>query len=399
MPRRCASITCVRFLVALALVASACSLGGGEVPGEGEVLSLSWERITSEDLGGAGRQAARSVVAGHVGLVAVGLESIGGDSDAAVWTSADGHTWNRHRRDVFADPGDQFMSAIAWSGDLYVAVGADSSGGDLDAAVWTSPDGLVWERTFHDGLGGSGDQEMRAVVAGESGFIAAGSDGSKSGPAVWHSDDGQMWQRIESGLREQTGSHTILDLAISQSGLVAVGFERSGSDADSAVWISSDGLHWTRVVHDEEILGGESDQIMRAIAITGSGFVAVGEDASRGDLDAALWTSEDGETWMRVAHDAAVLGGDGYQSAWAVVVGDRFLLALGVDSPDADQDGAAWVSDDRLTWRRVPDRGALTGPGLEALYEAVAYGDSVVVVGLIIERSEQDAAVWVVDRR
>ena len=370
--------------------------------------NLSWTRVKDDhgDLGGDASQAMRGVTGGAARLVGVGLDTAGGDADAAVWTSERGNFWRRvsQPEDVFGGAEDQGMWAVASSGDRYVAVGVDASGGDEDAAAWTSPDGVTWSRVQHDEgvFGGNRTQEMRAVVADGSTFIAVGSDGSGADvdAAIWLSHDGLTWRRIAHDVDTfgGAGSQEILDVTLTGFGLVAVGLDGSGPDADAAVWTSTDAMTWSRVAHDETAFGGERDQIMRAVDAAGPGLVAVGEDGSRGDIDAAIWVSDDGLTWERVAHDDAVFGGDGFQSIWAVIDADSVVVAVGVDSPDADQDAEAWTSVDGLTWVRASHGAALSGPGLEALYDLLAIGDSVLTVGLVIERSDQDAAVWVADQ-
>ena len=84
-------------------------------------------------------------------------------------------------------------------------------------------------------------------------------------------------------------------------GLVAVGFDRSGGDRDAAVWTSPDGITWSRVPHDEEVLGGERFQGMRSVTLGGPGLVAVGLNGPGDDpdTDTAVWTSPDGITWSQ----------------------------------------------------------------------------------------------------
>ena len=113
-----------------------------------------WERIAHDEsvFGGASDQTIKGLAVGGPGLVAVGVDYAGGDADAAVWTSPDGVAWARlsHDEAVFGGAGDQAMGWVAAGGPGLVAVGLDSSGGDWDAAVWTSPDGLAWTRVPHD---------------------------------------------------------------------------------------------------------------------------------------------------------------------------------------------------------------------------------------------------------
>jgi hypothetical protein len=93
-----------------------------------------------------------SVTVGGPGLVAVGWDWSGGDIDAAVWTSPDGVTWSRvpHDESIFGGPGFQEILSVAVGGPGLVAVGLDEAGGDRDAVVWTSPDGITWSRVPHD---------------------------------------------------------------------------------------------------------------------------------------------------------------------------------------------------------------------------------------------------------
>ena len=108
-------------------------------------------------------------------------------------TTPDGVTWTRIPGDetVFGGPGSQMMYGVAAGGPGLVAVGQENSGGYLDAAVWTSPDGVTWTRIPHDEtvFGGPGDwPEMYGVAAGGPGLVAVGQDypgGPDSDAAVW----------------------------------------------------------------------------------------------------------------------------------------------------------------------------------------------------------------------
>ena len=107
-------------------------------------IDLVWTRIAHDEtvFGGPGDQQMGSVTVWEGGLVAVGSDRSGGDLDAAVWTSADGVTWTRipHDETVFGGPGNQQMGSVTtWEGGL-VAVGWDKSGGDEDGAAWMASD-------------------------------------------------------------------------------------------------------------------------------------------------------------------------------------------------------------------------------------------------------------------
>ena len=209
------------------------------------------------------------------------------------------------------------MTSVILGGPGLVAVGREDSGDDLDVAVWTSPDWITWSQIIHDEavFGGEGFQAMNSVTAGGPGLVAVGVDwlGSEPGVEVWTSD--------------------------------------------AAVWISADGITWSRVTHDEVVFGGEGFQAMNSVTAGGPGLVAVGVDESRhapdmgvSTSDAVVWTSPDGITWSRVAHGEAVFGGDGFQAMNSVTVGESGLLAVGVDGSGGHQDAAVWASAGGITW-------------------------------------------------
>jgi hypothetical protein len=86
---------------------------------------------------GAGSRAMSCAVAAVVGLVAVGSEESGGEVDAAVWTSPDGLTWCRvsHDEAVFSGLDYQSMFGVVVGGPGLVAVGESNTGGDHDGAI------------------------------------------------------------------------------------------------------------------------------------------------------------------------------------------------------------------------------------------------------------------------
>ena len=107
------------------------------------------------------------------------------------------------------------------------------------------------------------------------------------------------------------------------------------------MWTSPDGITWSRVPHDEAVLGGAGLQQMLGVIAGGLGLVAVGQDVQ----DAAVWTSPDGITWSRVPDDEAVLGGAGLQLLMVgVTVGGPGVVAIGWEGSLFGQDAAVWVA-------------------------------------------------------
>jgi hypothetical protein len=108
---------------------------------------------------------------------------------------------------------------------------------------------------------------------------------------------------------------------------------------------------------------------MHDVTYTGERFVAVGTDLNRAEAEGggrwrgAIWLSDDGYTWSRVANDPAVFGGeiesDDLPSMnpfviWSVTATDTGLIAAGTSPTHM----ALWTSTDGTEWARVRDETA-----------------------------------------
>jgi serine/threonine-protein kinase len=332
-------------------------------------------------------------------IVAVGRDDAGGDADAAVWTSSDGRRWTRVPGGTLGRIGEQRMDAVAAVGEELVAVGSERTGGDTDPAVWRSADdGTTWDRVegAASGLHEAGDQEMRVVVEATPGMVAAGFETSQGDldAAVWTSKDGSSWIPLTLASLEGPGDQQILGAATLGEQLVAVGSSTSETgDLDAAVWVRSAGS-WTKV--DEGSLGGPGDQQINAIVAGGTGSVAVGTDTSGGDLDAAVWTSTDGRRWDRVPATGAAFGGAGEQRMSTVTWVGAFLVAGGSSAAvGSDPDGAIWVSADGVRWKRTPVD-VMEGLGLQRISSLVPIdSDRLLAAGSLRSAQDGRAAAWI----
>jgi hypothetical protein len=163
--------------------------------------------------------------------------------------------------------------------------------GDDDAVVWVKAEGESWIEIEDPAVfGGDGNQAINCVAAGGAGLVAVGYSFSAeyAGGAVWLSTDGYTWNRVTGG---SLAGGTLSSVVVTDSGLVAVGWDWSGVDNSAAVWVSADGYAWSRIPHDDTVFGGVGWQSMSSVTAGGPGLVAVGEDSSGGDADAAVWVA------------------------------------------------------------------------------------------------------------
>jgi hypothetical protein len=343
-----------------------------------------------------GGHAIWDVAVGGPGLVAVGVEGWIDREVAAVWASVDGITWTRvpHDETVFGGAGDVIMSSVTVGGPGLVAVGGQGwwSEGDGEAAVWTSVDGITWRRVPHDEavFGGTGSQRMNSVALGGPGLVAVGSVGSQVDDlvdaAVWTSVDGITWTRVPHDEAVFGGERiqTMESVTAGGPGLVAVGGDELTGSA--AVWTSVDGITWFRVPHNETVFGTEGNPApMLSVTAGGPGLVAVGADLwPPGLAKTPAWTSPDGITWTRVPDDVTFRG-----AMMDVTVGGPGLVTVGLN-------GIVWTSVDGITWTSFPDDDAVFGRGGH-MFSVITQGPYLVAVGSDGSGTvpDRDAVVWV----
>lgn len=261
--------------------------------------------------------------------------------------------------------GSPHMDSIAVGGPGLVAVGTNyhlSFG--TQPHIWTSPDGLQWQRSTLDPavFGDSFDDQvqLKAVTAGGPGVVAVGVAGDSGHTPVWISQDGLRWENAEGGFDPESRPR-LQSVTAAGPGLVAVGWVTEEESTDAAVWTSEDGMSWSRVAHDPSVFGGPGRQTMTSVVAGGPGLIAVGQDQrDEGENPvAAVWTSPDGRSWSRIPHDESVFGGPHELTATTVAVGGPGLIAAGFESPSSGNraqpvTGSLWTSVDGFEWHRLP---------------------------------------------
>ena len=167
------------------------------------------------------------------------------------------------------------------------------------------------------------ESRVTSITRGGPGLLAVGALGYEDehygDAAVWKSADGSSWERLpdENGVFDSNrrgfvaGDQWMADVVAWQGGFVAVGSDGRGEEAkpdyDAAVWLSEDGITWSRVPHQASLEGGW----MNAVTVGGPGLVAVGEwPFNERRPSPKVWLSEDGITWTEV-DAAAIEGADG----------------------------------------------------------------------------------------
>ena len=181
------------------------------------------------------------------------------------------------------------------------------------------------------------------------------------------------------------------------SGLLAAGIAAgTRGDTDAAIWRSDDGSHWARVAARD--LGGRGNQGIDDLQTLGDLLVAGGfDDAHGAGKDAAVWVSRDGTRWTENTRGA--LGGPGDQVISRVYptastsAGLPQLVAGGFEVVGGDRNAALWYSDDGRTWtRETRSADPLGGPGAQEIESILAVGHAFPLVAVGADGSE--AGLW-----
>ncbi|MGA3056582.1 MAG: hypothetical protein ABSE70_00890 [Candidatus Limnocylindrales bacterium] len=206
--------------------------------------------------------------------------------ESDVLTSSDGSVWTMQS----TVPGS--VEAVAYSGDMAVAVGCSNYGGAGSGTnsfeAWTTSDFKTWQSAILPAP--SGDLEcVSGLAVGPAGYLAWTFAQSASPDLMWRSADGTSWQRVTAAGLPWNAS--VLQLISVSGGYAIEGF--LGDRA--ATWFSPDGVTWTQAWTGPAPLGYEYYRLGPVLEATGGGYVSFGSVDETSRLP--VWTSQDGLHW------------------------------------------------------------------------------------------------------
>jgi hypothetical protein len=315
-------------------------------------LGMTWERIDDAVFDDAWVSA---VTEGGPGLVAVGYvleEPYPADwySDAAVWVSADGRTWDRvDEPAAFGNtPGNiEFLVEVEGTADGVAALGFIDGTGyarytSMDGITWNLAEGAVDPETgldpalVFDAIEGA---DVYDVVAAGPGYVAVGRiEAGDVGGAIWVSPDGTTWEQVAADL--STSIRQFERVATDGETILAFGW---GSDATGFTTLtSSDGLTWTAA----DAPDGAPTPQSRA-AFDAGRLVVVGLEWGTAT---GVYVSEDGgRSIYRLDPSIPALTGASPDMRDIVLFGDRFIVVGG--DRGTDQQGQLWGGDPMIGWQ------------------------------------------------
>jgi hypothetical protein len=232
---------------------------------------------------------------------------------------------------------------------------------------------------------------LEAVAPLGNGFIAVGSQyrdvvagtGEKwdTDPVVTVSTDGTTIVTEEANMHTPDATERFRDVCVYDGQALAVGVAGSENAFDVGVRLRDKNGGWHPAEATDDSFAGPGSQQAYACAASKDGFIVVGSDNRRGNIDARIWVSKDGLEFHQLS--ASSLGGTGDQEARAVAaVPDGGWLLGGIDTMGGDSDAALWRVDekDNIT-RRDRDEPSLGGAGTQSVAGIYVTDKRAVVVG------------------
>lgn len=256
-------------------------------------------------------------------FLATGVDYSTGQRMLAVFASSDGSSWDAH--DV-PDPyaADSLVTAVEQVGGNYFVTTADGS-------IFSTPDLGAWTTNRAGSV--LGTDNYGGIAYGSGSYLTYVAPGPVRGlptSSGYTSPDGITWSQ------QGTAGSLCWSMAYAASIFACT------ANVGGKLYTSPDESNWvTRTA------GIGADTYVLDVLGTPGGFVAVGEDATGGNITSAVLTSPDGATWT-AQPSAAVTG----VSLSQVVAGAGGYYALGSHSDTADSqqvpdllfsaDGTAW---------------------------------------------------------
>ncbi|MGH3158285.1 MAG: hypothetical protein ACRDNF_17170, partial [Streptosporangiaceae bacterium] len=297
----------------------------------------TWRLATVQAPSGTAAATASPVIAPQ--FIAHGANGWAALGVGASWASPDGTLWTPAAGTFPLRAGDQ-VAALAGTSKGFLAVGDNVPKGNAGArnpVMWTSPNGLNWQRLGASQLGLAGHVlRISGIAAHGSDVLIYGSTlttvhktvGKGKGKrtststsvttAVWQSSDGgSTWSSSNLPLRSGM-VNTVSAVAADGSGFVAVRPASSKSTGpDAAVFTSPNGTSWT----DAGTITASKSANLKITTVNGSdqGLVAVGQDST----GRVVYVSTNGSSWQPVTglNPAQTLAGITVAAGGTVIAG------------------------------------------------------------------------------
>lgn len=294
----------------------------------------------------------------------------GADGRPAIWHRGQNGAWSLVSATapaVYARPGIENLTSVAYGRAGWVAVGNVVSGAARHPVVLTSADGMTWRAVDGGSAFAGPGLHVSGVAASRDGYVIVGRqvNGRRTFAAMWWSADLRNWIRGDNG-------HLDGRLSPSQANAVtatAVGWVAVGTRGHChTIWTTADGRHWTP--RDVLVPKGASTAFLRMVTVNGTRAVAAGDAVTpAGDIPIVVVSEDSGQHWHQIVLSAP----DGLGTVTALTAAGAGFVAVGQAGPAGARHAVAWGSPDGISWSAATP----IGRGADQVTALAASGDTV----------------------
>jgi hypothetical protein len=350
---------------------------------------VTWQRKTAAQLGLAGPgetvQSISYITARGPDTVISGQVTRHGTSYAGVWLSTDGgDTWTRATVPADHGAGTAITGLAFDSAGLLAVRPGRSPAGTPDGVAYFSPNGTAWR--YAGIIGASAGWNPDLVKGSDFGFVVAGA--STAGQLVAFTSTGTAgtWQPTASLGNAETES--VVGATVASAGtIVAVGYTSPGQVSQQPVFLEASTAGSVRPVSLAGIPGGSIPEL----AVNGLA-VAAGQQIAVGSADGypAVWRRAFGGSWALVTPLSQVSAIPGLEALTGVTHGSSGWLAVGAPGP------VVMTSADGTTWQSATGPHSITADlaGVSAVAAAAGPHGYVIVGKLVASGGSCVADVW-----
>ncbi len=350
---------------------------------------VTWQRKTAAQLGLAGPgetvQDISYITARGTATLISGQVTKAGVTYAGVWLSTDdGSTWTRVT--VPADHGASTaitgLGADA-SGFLAVRPGRSASG-TPDGVAYFSPNGTAWQ--YAGTIGATTAWNPGLVKGSDFGFVVAGASAAGQLVAFTATGSGGTWQ--QTGSLGNADTQSVVGATVASAGtIVAIGYTSPSKVSQQPVFLMATAAGGMRPVSLAGIAGGAIPELaVNGLAVADGQQIAVGS----ADGYPAVWRKASGGSWALATSLSQVSGIAGLQALTGVTHGPSGWLAVGAPGP------VVMTSADGATWQSATGPGSITADlaGVGAVAAAAGPHGYVIVGKLVASGGNCVADVW-----
>jgi hypothetical protein len=350
---------------------------------------VTWQRKTAAQLGLAGPgetvQSISYITSRGTATVISGQIARGGATYAGVWLSTDGgSTWIRVT--VPADHG---------AGTAITGLGSDASGllavrpgrsasGSPDGVAYFSPNGTAWQ--YAGTIGADAGWNADLVKGSDFGFVVAGASAAGQLVAFTAAGAGGTWQ--PTGSLGDADTQSVVGATVAPAGtIVAVGYTSPSKVSQQPVFLMASATGSVRPVSLAGIAGGAIPELsVNGLAVAAGQQIAVGSTEGY----PAVWRKASGGSWALATSLSQVSASTGLEALTGVTHGPSGWLAVGAPGP------VVMTSADGTTWQSVSGPGSITADlaGVSAVATAAGPHGYVIVGKLVAPGGSCVADVW-----